>query len=131
MLALGTGVAAPIFNGGSNKANYQASRSRYDEVLATYQQTLLIALREVEDALVDLKGLAKSRTALEQALASARDTRQLSQERYDKGLTSYLDVVDADRSVLQTRLALSQIDAQQRITLAVLVKALGGGWSGK
>lgn len=131
VLALGSGVAAPIFNGGLNKANYQASRSRYDEVLATYQQTLLIALREVEDALVDLKGLAKSRTALEQALASARDTRKLSQERYDKGLTSYLDVVDADRSVLQTRLALSQIDAQQRITLAVLVKALGGGWSGK
>ncbi|MEI6818153.1 MAG: efflux transporter outer membrane subunit [Verrucomicrobiota bacterium] len=131
VLALGSGVAAPIFNGGSNKANYQAARNRYDEVLATYQQTLLIALREVEDALVDLKGLAKSRTALEQALASARDTRKLSQERYDKGLTSYLDVVDADRSVLQIRLALSQIDAQQRITLAVLVKALGGGWSGK
>ena len=92
---------------------------------------MLIALREVEDALVDLKGIARSRAALGAALASSRDTRQLSQERFDKGLTSYLDVVDADRTVLRTRLALSQQDAQQRITLAALAKSLGGGWSGK
>ena len=131
VLSLGAGVAAPIFNGGSNKANYQAARGRYDEALAKYRQTLLIALREVEDALVDLKGLARSRSALDRALASSRDTRQLSSERFDKGLTSYLDIVDADRTVLQTRLALSQLEAQQRITLAALAKALGGGWSGK
>lgn len=131
VLSLGAGVAAPIIDGGANKANYQAARSRYDEALATYRQTLLVALREVEDALVDLKGLARSRSALEAALTSSRDTRQLAQERFDKGLTSYLDVVDADRTVLRTRLALSQLEAQQRITLAALAKALGGGWSGK
>ena len=131
VLSLGAGVAAPLFNGGANKANYQAARSRYDEALAKYRQTLLVALREVEDALVDLKGLARSRSALDRALASSRDTRQLSSERFDKGLTSYLDIVDADRTVLQTRLALSQLEAQQRITLAALAKALGGGWSGK
>ncbi len=131
VLSLGAGVAAPIFDGGTNKANYQAARSRYDEALANYRQILLVALREVEDALVDLKGLARSRSSLEAALSSSRETRQLSQERYDKGLTSYLEVVDADRTVLQTRLAVSQIEAQQRITLAALAKALGGGWSGK
>lgn len=131
VLSLGAGVAAPIIDGGSNKANYQAARSRYDEALATYRQTLLVALREVEDALVDLKGLDKTRSALEAALNSSRETRRLSQERFDKGLTGYLDVVDADRTVLQTRLAISQIEAQQRITLAALAKALGGGWSGK
>lgn len=131
VLSLGTGLTAPIFDAGSNKASYQASVSRYEEALARYRQALLVALREVEDALVDLKGLANSRTALEAALASSRETRQLSQERFDKGLTNYLEVVDADRTVLQTRLALSQIEAQQRITLAALAKALGGGWSGK
>ncbi len=131
VLSLGAGVAAPIFDGGKNKANYQASRSRYDEALAKYRQVLLIALREVEDALVDLKGLAHSRAALDRAAASSKDTQQLAQERYDKGLTNYLDVVDAERTVLQTRLALSEVEAQQRITLAALVKALGGGWSGK
>lgn len=131
VLSLGAGVTAPIFNGGANKANYQAARSRYDEALAKYRQTLLVALREVEDALVDLKGLAKSRGALERALASAKDTKGLAQERYDKGLTSYFEVVDSDRTVLQVRLTLAQLDAQQRITLSALAKALGGGWSGK
>ena len=131
VLALGTGIAAPLLDGGKNRANYQAARSRYDETLATYSQTLLVALREVEDALLDLRSLAKSHTALQAALTSARQTHRLAQERYDKGLTSYLEVVEADRTVLQTRLTLSQLLAQQRITLAALAKALGGGWSGK
>lgn len=131
VLSLGAGVAAPILRGGANKANYQAAVSRYDEALAAYRQSLLIALREVEDALVDLKGLAKSRAALESALKSSQETKSLSQERYDKGLTSYFEVVDAERGVLQIQLSLSQLHANQRITLAALAKALGGGWSGK
>jgi multidrug efflux system outer membrane protein len=131
VLSLGAGIAAPIFDGGTNKSNYQASISRRDEALANYKNTLLVALREVEDALVDLKGLAGSRTALEQALASARDTQRISQERYDKGLSGYLEVVEAGRTVLRVQLVLAQIDANQRITLAALAKALGGGWSGK
>jgi multidrug efflux system outer membrane protein len=131
VLSLGAGVAAPLIDGGANKANYQAARSRYDEALAKYRQTLLIALREVEDALVDLKGLAKSRNALQLALDSSQETRRLSQERYDKGLTSYFEVVDSERDVLRVQLVLSQLEANQRITLAALAKALGGGWSGK
>jgi len=131
ILSLGAGVAAPLLDGGSNKANYQAARSRYDEALANYRQVLLIALREVEDALVDLKGLARSRAALERALTSSQDTKNLSQERYDKGLTSYFEVVDSQRGLLQIQLQLSQLEAQQRISLAALAKALGGGWSGK
>jgi multidrug efflux system outer membrane protein len=131
VLSLGAGVAAPILRGGANKANYQAALSRYDEALAAYRQSLLIALREVEDALVDLKGLAKSRASLESALKSSQDTKSLSQERYDKGITSYFEVVDAERGVLQIQLSLSQLHADQRITLAALAKALGGGWSGK
>jgi multidrug efflux system outer membrane protein len=131
VLALGAGVAAPIFDGGANKSNYQAAISRRDEALANYRNSLLVALREVEDCLIDLQGLARSRTALTQALASAKDTQRLSQERYDKGLSSYLEVVEADRTVLRVQLVLAQTDAQQRITLAALAKALGGGWSGK
>jgi len=131
VLALGAGVAAPVFDGGTNQANYQAALSRRDEALANYRNTLLVALREVEDALVDLKGLAGSRIALDQALTSAKDTQRLSQDRYDKGLSSYLEVVEAGRTVLRVQLVLAQVDAQQRITLAALAKALGGGWSGK
>lgn len=128
VLSLGAGVAAPIFDAGSNRANFDAAVSRRDEALAAYKNTLLVALREVEDALVDMKGLARSRKALDQALASARDTQRISQERYDKGLSSYLEVVEAGRTVLRVELVLAQTDAQQRVTLAALAKALGGGW---
>ncbi len=131
VLSLGAGVAAPVFDGGTNRARFDAAVSGRDEALAGYRNTLLVALREVEDALVDLKGLARSRRALEQALASARETRKISQERYDKGLSSYLEVVESERTVLNVRLVLAQNDANQRITLAALAKALGGGWSGK
>lgn len=128
VLSLGAGLAAPLFDGGSNRSNYEASRNRYDESLANYQQTMLIALREIEDALVDLKGLARSRAALEAARVSATDTRSLSFQRYEKGLASYFEVVDAERTVLQVRLALAEVEAQQRISLTALASALGGGW---
>lgn len=131
VLSLGAGVAAPIFNGGSNKANFEAAVSRRDELLASYKNTLLTALREVEDALVDLKGLARSQDALEKARAAAMDSQRISRERYDKGLSSYLEVVEAGRTVLRVELVLARNHADQRITLAALVKALGGGWSGK
>jgi multidrug efflux system outer membrane protein len=129
VLSLGANIAAPVFDGGSNRASYQASLSRHQEALANYRQTLLVALRDVEDALVNLKGLARSRSSLELALTSTRETLKLSQERYDKGLTSYFEVVDAERDALQVQLSLSQIDAEQRITLAALAKSLGGGWN--
>jgi outer membrane protein, multidrug efflux system len=85
----------------------------------------------VKNAVFNLKGLANSRAALEGALKSSLETKSLSQERYDKGLTSYFEVVDAERGVLRIELSLSQLHAAQRITLAALAKALGGGWSGK
>jgi multidrug efflux system outer membrane protein len=131
VLSLGANVAAPIFNAGSNKAAFDAAVSRRDESLARYRNTLLGALREVEDTITDIKGLARSRAALEQALASARDTERISLERHDKGLSSYLEVVEAGRTVLRVQLVLAQIDSQQRITLAALAKALGGGWTSK
>lgn len=130
ILSIGANVAAPVFDAGSNRAAFDVALSRRDEALARYRNTLLVALREVEDALADLKGLARSRSALEKALTSARDTQRISQERFDKGLSSYLEVVEAGRTVLRVQLVLAQIDSQQRITLAALTKSLGGGWSG-
>jgi multidrug efflux system outer membrane protein len=128
VLSIGAGGALPLFNAGANKANYRAAQSRYEEALASYRQSLLIALREVEDAMVDLKGLAKSRASLELAHKSSQETLTLSKDRFEKGLTNYFEVVDAERGTLQIQLALRQIEAQQRITLAALAKALGGGW---
>lgn len=131
VLSLGAGLAQPVFNAGSNRANFQAAIARREEALAKYKATLLTALREVEDAMLDLKSLAASRRALAGALTASRDAKNLARERFDKGLSSYLEVIDADRTVLNTRLLLAEAEAQEKISWAALAKALGGGWSGK
>lgn len=131
VLSLGAGLAQPVFNAGSNKANFEAAVATRDEALARYRTTLLTALREVEDALLDLKSLTSSRATLERALTAANETRTLARDRFEKGLTNYLEVIDAERTSLNVRLLLAQTRAQERIAWAALAKALGGGWSGK
>lgn len=128
VLSIGPSVSVPLFTGGKLKSNLAATKSKYEETLANYKQTILLALRDVEDALLDLRGYAGQRAAVQAALNAANDTSRLAQLRYDKGLASYFDVVDADRTVLTTRLALAQIDGQRLISSVILLKALGGGW---
>ena len=111
------------------KSNLEAAKSRYDETLAKYRQTVLIALREVEDSLLDLQSIAHQRVAIEAAMKAADDTSHLARVRYEKGLASYFEVVEADRTVLSTKLALAQLDGQRAASSVLLMKALGGGWN--
>ncbi|HEY1080710.1 MAG TPA: efflux transporter outer membrane subunit [Prosthecobacter sp.] len=128
--SIGPQLTVPIFQGGRLRGNLRASQARYDESLARYKQTILTSLREVEDAMLDLKAFTKQRTAVAAAVAAAQDTSRLSRLRYDKGLASYFEVVDADRVVLTTRLTLAQLDGQRLTATVQLLRALGGGWSG-
>lgn len=128
IFSLGAGVAAPVFRGGANRAAWTAAVARRDEALAEYRNVLLVALREVEDALLDLKSLGRSRQALDTALAQARVARDAVRERQSKGLMSGLELADAERSVLALELQVAECEAQQRIGVAQLCKALGGGW---
>lgn len=129
VMSAGPSVTAPIFQGGRLRANLGAARARYDESLASYRQTILTALREVEDSLLDLRAYNKQRAAVAAALTSADETARLARVRYDKGLANYFEAVDADRIVLSTRLAMAQIDGQRLMASVALVKALGGGWN--
>lgn len=128
VLSIGPSVSLPIFQGGKLKANLRAAKSQYEESLAKYRQTVLIALREVEDCLLDLKMLAVQREAIAAAQKAADETSRLARVRYEKGLASYFEVVEADRSVLTTNLGLAQIDGQRMVSSVLLAKALGGGW---
>ena len=130
-LAIGLDAAMPLADGGANAARKAAADAQYQTTLANYRQTLLTSLREVEDSLADLHSLANSRAALDAALVSARESLELTRDRHNKGLASYLEVVDADRTTLQIRLALSQVAGQQHVSLANLAKALGGGWAAR
>ena len=128
VLSIGPSINAPLFTGGRLKSNLAASKSKYDETLASYKQSILTALRDVEDALLDLRTFASQRSAVNAALNAANDTSRLARLRYDKGLASYFEVVDADRTVLNTRLSLARIDGERLISTVILLKALGGGW---
>jgi outer membrane protein, multidrug efflux system len=126
--AFGPSVYLPIFDGGRNRANLGAAEARYEQSAAEYRNVVLTAFREVEDTLSDLKTLAQQREAVDRALAAARDTASLANERYQRGLTSYLDVVDAQRGVFDAERNEAQLLGQQAVFTIHLAKALGGGW---
>jgi multidrug efflux system outer membrane protein len=96
--------------------------------IAAYRGSILNAFREVEDSLSDLGFLDSQAEAVNRALVSARDTTALANERYQQGLTSYLDVVDAQRAALQAERQETQLRGQRAISTILLAKALGGGW---
>ncbi len=127
----GPSISMPVFQGGRNKANLKAAEARYEQATASYQGAVLNAFREVEDALSDLGTLRTQGEAVNRALVSARDTASLAKERYQKGLTSYLDVVDAERAALQAERQDAQLRGQQAVSTILLAKAIGGGWERK
>jgi multidrug efflux system outer membrane protein len=126
--SVGPSIHVPIFEGGRNRANLKATEARYEQSVASYRGTILNAFREVEDALSDLSSLSSQGEAVNRALLSARDTAGLANERYQRGLSSYLDVVDAQRAALQAERQETQLRGQRAISTILLAKAMGGGW---
>jgi len=129
--SVGPSITFPIFEGGRNRSNLKATEAQYEQTVAGYRGTILNAFREVEDALSDLGTLTSQNDAVNRALVSARDTVTLANERYQKGLSNYLDVVDAQRAALDAERQNAQLRGQRNISTILLAKALGGGWEGK
>lgn len=126
--SFGPSLYLPLFQGGRNKTNLARSRAVYDESAALYRQSMLVALREVQDALTASRFLADQAAAQSRAVTSARRGAELAQKRYDAGFVSYLEVVDALRTALAVERAEAQLAGQRWITRVALIKALGGGW---
>lgn len=130
ILSLGPSITAPVLNGGRLKANVAASVARRDEAAALWRQSIITALREVEDALLDLKALAAQDASLASASAAAADADRLARDRYQNKVATYFEVIDANRTLLSIRLARAQIAGQRSTAAAALARALGGGWGG-
>jgi multidrug efflux system outer membrane protein len=128
VLTIGPSMTLPIFQGGKLRANLAASKARYEETLAAYRQSILTALKEVEDSMLDARAYAQQQSALDAAIAAAAETERLANLRYQKGLASYFEVVDANRTGLNAKLLAAQIEGQRLIASVALLKALGGGW---
>jgi len=106
----------------------RTAQAKQNESLAAYKQAILTALQEVENAMLDVNAYSRQRAAVAAAVSASRETSQLARLRYDKGLASYFEVVDADRTVLTTRLLQAQLDGQRLTASVQLMRALGGGW---
>ncbi len=126
--SIGPSLYLPLFQGGRNRANLANARAVFEENVAQYRQSVLIAFREVQDALTASRLLVDQSAAQSRAVTSARRGADLAQKRYDAGYVSYLEVVDAQRTALDVERADAQLAGQRWITEIALIKALGGGW---
>ncbi|MCE5313088.1 MAG: efflux transporter outer membrane subunit, partial [Nitrospiraceae bacterium] len=120
-------ITLPIFDAGKNEANLKASEITRDIYLAQYEKAIQTAFREVADALAE-RGTINQQLEAQQSLtdATAR-TFTLSEARYNNGITSYLQVLDAQRSLFSAQQGLVTIKLSRLVNLVTLYKVLGGG----
>ncbi|TKR57146.1 efflux transporter outer membrane subunit [Allopusillimonas ginsengisoli] len=126
--SLGPALALTIFDGGARQAQLDEARAAYDAQTASYRQTVLTALREVEDYLVQLAVMAQQQVAQGRALAAARESLRLTQNQYDAGLIDYLSVVQVQTTALNAEQSALSLQSDRLAASVLLIAALGGGW---
>ncbi len=126
--SLGGDLLQPVFNGGRNRANLAAAKAGYNEAVANYREAVLTAFQQVEDGLSGLETLSKALATQQTAVEDSRRALALANNRYTGGLTTYLDVITAQTTLLNNERLAAQLLGQQMVTSVFLVKALGGGW---
>jgi NodT family efflux transporter outer membrane factor (OMF) lipoprotein len=126
--SLGLNLAAPILHGGALAAREQAARARYAQAEALYRSTVIGAFREVADSLQSLELDAASHAAYEDALASARASRDIVGAQLAAGSVNQLQVFTIQQQYLSAALAEVQSRAKRFADIASLLRALGGGW---
>src|SRR5207244_1431150 len=107
----------------------RATEAQARQALAQYEQTILVAFREVEDALVAVRTAREQREAQVQQVESLRSALHLANLRYKGGLANYLDVLVAQRNLFEAEVALTGTHRLHLVSIVQLYKALGGGWS--
>jgi outer membrane protein, multidrug efflux system len=127
--ALAATVNQPIFQGGSLVANYRAADARAQEALSSYRRTILVALQQVADDLVAYDRYGVETETNRKLVESARESLRLVQLRFRSGVDAYIDVLDAQRTLLSAELNLNTSETNQRVSVVQLYQALGGGWT--
>jgi multidrug efflux system outer membrane protein len=124
----GLAASAPIFTGGGIAGQVQQAEAQQQEALLRYQKAIQVAFQEVSDALLSH---AKSRDQLgfqEREVRTLRNYLELARLRYDEGYTSYIEVLDAERTLFEAEVGYAQTQSQVYVSLVNLYKAMGGGW---
>ncbi|HEY8034505.1 MAG TPA: efflux transporter outer membrane subunit [Methylobacter sp.] len=121
-------LTMPIFNWGKLNANIKSKKAQFEQTFLTYQSTVLSAFKEVEDALIAYSKEQERHKALAKAVAANQLAVQLANERYQKGLTAFLDVLTSQSALYQAQSSLVSSESQLSSNLIALYKSLGGGW---
>lgn len=125
--SFGPSISVPLFDWGRRKGNVDVTLARTDIAVASYEQTVQQAFREVADALAGRRYLAEEVDAQERAAAAQREIARLAQIRYREGVANYLEVLDAERNLFTAEQMLLSLRRQELSNLAALYAALGGG----
>jgi outer membrane protein, multidrug efflux system len=121
-------VTQPIFTAGRLKSNVRLSEAQRDSALIQYEKAIQTAFTEVSDALIAHQRVRESRGQQELLVAALQDRTRLAYVRYNGGVDTLLNALDADRDLFQAELALSQIRLSELDSVVQLYKTLGGGW---
>ncbi len=125
---IGADIVQVIFNAGRNRSYVEAAFARFHEAKGSYEQAVLTAFQEVEDALSNVEQYALQSTDLQNAYRSSQDFFTLSQLRYTKGLVNHLDTLSAERAALDAKRSWMNALGRRYQASVQLIKALGGGW---
>jgi multidrug efflux system outer membrane protein len=130
LASLAGGALAPVFTGGRLKAQVEQAKASYRGTLAQYQGSVLAAFQQVEDQLAALRILSGEADSTARAVDDAQHTEQIALNQYKTGLVNYLNVVNAQATLLYNQRTQTQILGEQMVASVALIKALGGGWTG-
>jgi outer membrane protein, multidrug efflux system len=129
--SVGGSLFGPIFEFYKNVRRVEIEEAKTKEALYSYENTVLTAFQEVSDALVEVDTFKTQKIAVERKVKAAKNAYRLAKLRYDKGVSTYLEVLEMERSLFSAELELSQLKQQYLNGYVKLYKSLGGGWLGK
>jgi outer membrane protein, multidrug efflux system len=124
----GVSVSQPIFTGGALRGNLHVAEAQHEQALISYKEAIQYAFRDVSDALIGYQKFHEVRVAQEQTVADLAESVRISIMRYRGGTTTYLEVLDGQRSLFEAEITLAQARGAEYQSLVQLYKALGGGW---
>lgn len=119
----------PIYNFGALKRREMIAREKYRQSVLAYEQAYLQALSDVEKALVSISTYREQTERYEELVQASRNIAMMTNALYSSGLSAYLDVIDAERTLYDSQMQFVNLTAQQYINYVNLCKALGGGWN--
>jgi outer membrane protein, multidrug efflux system len=127
--SIGLSATQTLFDAGKTRANVRIANADYTAAVASYRQTVLTAMEEVENGITGLASLDRAVTQADASVKSAQDAFDIATARYKGGVDTYLEMITAQQVLLSNQRQAVQVHGQQFATAVFLVKALGGGWS--